>query len=215
MSDQKAAFPLDDQIVTWRSRGYLPHLERDGAIYFVTFRLADALPGHVLASIRAEHQARLEKARAAGMLSTEEQDRLDLFVSRRIQRYLDAGKGACHLANPLLAESLAQTMRRFAGTRYRLFAWCIMPNHVHAVMQPLKPATLSTILHSWKSFAANVAQKQLGVSGPLWQREYYDHLIRNDEALWRIMTYVAQNPLKASLSDWRWVEVNIPQEADL
>lgn len=205
MSDPVRAFPLDEENTTWRSRGYLPHLERDGAVYFVTFRLADALPQHVLAEIQAERQAQMAKLRVAGTLTSEGETQLDLFVSRRVQHELDAGKGACHLANPLLAETLSQTMQRFDGTRYRLFAWCIMPNHIHAVVQPMKPATLSMILHSWKSYAANFAQKQLGVPGALWQREYYDHLIRNEEALWRVIKYVAENPLKANLSDWPWV----------
>lgn len=66
MSDPVRAFPLDEENTTWRSRGYLPHLERDGAVYFVTFRLADALPQHVLAELQAERQAQMAKLRVAG-----------------------------------------------------------------------------------------------------------------------------------------------------
>ncbi|HEY7123193.1 MAG TPA: transposase [Ktedonobacterales bacterium] len=90
-----------------------------------------------------------------------------------------------------------------------------MPNHVHTVIQPLPPAGLPGILHTWKSFTANYAQKFLGVHGSLWQREYYDHLIRDEQALWRIITYVVQNPLKANLPDWPWVGMNIPEEERL
>lgn len=100
MSDPVRAFPLDEENTTWRSRGYLPHLERDGAVYFVTFRLADALPQHVLAEIQAERQAQMAKLRVAGTLTSEGETQLDLFVSRRVQHELDAGKGACHLATP-------------------------------------------------------------------------------------------------------------------
>lgn len=87
-----------------------------------------------------------------------------------------------------------------------------MPNHVHVVMQPLAPATLTTILYTWKSFTSKRIGALLGAPGVLWQREYYDHLIRDDQAFWRIINYVAENPVKANLRDWPWVEINVPQE---
>ena len=208
MSDT-ASDSLDQDDASERSRGYLPHWERMNATYFVTFRLADALPEDILQQHKAEREALLAKARASGTLSTAEQERLNLLVSRRIQQYLDRGAGACHLANPQIAEMVAQALRHFNTQRYRLLAWCIMPNHVHVVMQPIALATLPTILHSWKSFTTNQAQQRFGIEGPFWQREYYDHLIRNEEALRRIITYVAENPLKAHLEDWPWVEVLI------
>lgn len=212
MSDPVQTFSLDEDYTTQRSRGYLPHLERDGAIYFVTYRLADALPQRVLVEFQAERDALLAKAQVSGTLSPAEQERLDLLVSRRIQRYLDAGAGACHLAKPGVADIVAESLQRYAGTRYQLYAWCVMPNHVHVVMQPLAPATLTTILYTWKSFTSKQIGALLGTHGVLWQREYYDHLIRDDQALWRIIRYVAENPSKANLLDWPWVEVNVPQE---
>ncbi|HEX6777308.1 MAG TPA: transposase, partial [Ktedonobacterales bacterium] len=156
------------------------------------------------------------KAQTAGQaLSAMERERLDLLVSRRVQRYLDAGTGACHLAKPAVAEIVAGALRHFDGQRYHLYAWCLMPNHVHVVMQPLAPHTLAAILQSWKSFTSKQVQPLLKSEGPFWRREYYDHVIRNEEALWRIITYVAENPLKVSLLDWPWVWVGIPQDERL
>jgi REP element-mobilizing transposase RayT len=199
-----------------RDRGYLPHWERLGALYFVTFRLADALPQQVLASYKAERQALLAQAQAGGrILSIQERERLDRLFSARIQQYLDNGVGACYLATPAIAEMMAQALRHFNGTRYHLFAWCVMPNHVHAVVEPLSSYTLASILHSWKSFTANQAHRLLGVGGAFWQREYYDHLIRDEQALWRFIDYVVQNPIKANLLNWRWVEVSLPLEPAL
>ncbi len=193
-----------------RDRGYLPHWERRGATYFVTFRLADALPQSVLASYEAEREALLAKARPGGKtLTNEEQARLNRLFSMRIQRYLDSGAGACHLANPTIADIAAQALRYFRGSRYYLYAWCIMPNHVHAVLEPIDPYTLASILHSWKSFTANQAHRVLGLQGTFWQREYYDHLIQDERTLWRLIEYVAHNPIKANLRDWRWVEVSL------
>jgi REP element-mobilizing transposase RayT len=212
MSDVANLPPSDQEEATLRSRGYLPHWERTQATYFVTIRLDDALPQHVLQAYETERAALLAKARTAGTLTAAEQERLDRLVSRRIQGYLDAGAGACHLTKPEVAQIVAQALRFFNSSRYHLFAWCIMPNHVHVVMQPVAPATLSTILHSWKSFTTRQVQKQVGISGVLWQREYYDHRIRSEEALWRIVNYVAENPLKANLQNWPWVEILIPRE---
>ena len=46
-------------------RGKLPHLKKEGAVYFVTFRLADSLPAHEVARLKHERKAILEQARAA------------------------------------------------------------------------------------------------------------------------------------------------------
>jgi REP element-mobilizing transposase RayT len=197
-----------DAAITHRSR-FLPHWEREGAIYFVTFRLADSLPRKVLLAFQEEQEILLAKARSSGTLTPQEQERLDRLLSARIERYLDRGAGACYLAKPEVAALVAQALRHFQGERYRLFAWCIMPNHIHVVLQPLGKHTLSTILHSWKSFTAHQAQQLLGEEGVLWQREYYDHLIRNEEALWNTIAYVEQNPVKAQMENWPWVEVSI------
>jgi REP element-mobilizing transposase RayT len=198
-----------------RDRGYLPHWERLGALYFVTFRLADSLPQHVLASYESERQALLAKAQAATpSISSEEKQRLDRLFSKRVQTYLDSGVGACHLAKPAIAKMVAQALHHFNGNRYRLWAWCIMPNHVHVVLEPIPPYTLAPILHSWKSFTANQAHKLLGTQGPFWQREYYDHLIRDETALWRLIDYVMQNPIKSHLINWPWVEVSLPSSPD-
>ncbi|HEY7348779.1 MAG TPA: transposase [Ktedonobacterales bacterium] len=216
MSDDQPAGSPDQDGASLRSRGYLPHWERNAATYFVTFRLADALPQHVLLAYEAEREALLAKALAGGQtLSTVEKARLDQLISRRIQRFLDSGVGVCYLATPAVAEIVAQALRHFDGIRYRLLAWCIMPNHVHVVVQLLAPYALSEILHSWKSFTANRIQRLIGFQGMFWQREYYDHVIRDEEALWRIIKYVAQNPLKANLQDWPWAEVCIPLEYPL
>ena len=82
-----------------------------------------------------------------------------------------------------------------------------MPNHVHVVARLLPGQTLATVVHSWKSFTAKRANAILGREGTFWQREYYDHLIRNEGEFERAMNYVADNPAKAILKDWKWVWV--------
>jgi REP element-mobilizing transposase RayT len=200
-----------------RDRGRLPHWEAEGALYFLTFRLADALPGSVAESYRFERRNIIETAKQQKReLSASEMKRIAQLFSERIEAYLDSGAGECLLAKPEIARLVADAIRHFDGKRYRLIAWCIMPNHVHVVFKPLPGHALDTIVHSWKSFSANVANKILGRTGTFWQKEYYDHLIRHEEDYYRILLYVLGNPEKANLQNWQWVWVNemCRQDAD-
>jgi hypothetical protein len=72
------------------------------------------------------------------------------------------------------------------------------------VFQPLAEHKLATILHAWKSYSAKEANRILQRSGNFWQREYYDHLIRNERELQRCIQYVLNNPKKAGLKNWAW-----------
>ena len=80
-----------------------------------------------------------------------------------------------------------------------------MPNHVHVIFQPMQTWTLAKIIHSWKSFTVHRANKLLGRAGEFWQRESYDHLIRDSNEMERISRYIANNPAKAKLGHWAWV----------
>jgi len=80
---------------------------------------------------------------------------------------------------------------------------------VHVILWPLPNFTLSEILHSRKTFTARQANLILGMTGqPFWQRESYDHWIRNDEERARIRRYIRMNPVNARLckspEDWKW-----------
>ena len=68
--------------------------------------------------------------------------------------------------------------------------------------------TLSSIMQSLKGYTAWKANRLLGRSGAFWHHESYDHAVRNASEWQRIITYVLNNPVKASLVDewekWRW-----------
>jgi putative transposase len=88
------------------------------------------------------------------------------------------------------------------GTRCELDCYVVMPNHVHAVVRPLQPATdsLEKILRSWKGASSRWINELLGQSGALWQRESFDRIIRDEEHLWRVVQYIGSNPRKAGLA---------------
>ena len=192
-----------NQLATVRQGAYLPHWTLDGAIYHTVFRLADALPAPVVERYRRERAALL--AESGETPSSDTSERLRELFSARVERYLDAGQGACWLARPEVADLVAGALRHFNGERYHLHAWCVMPNHIHAVVQPIHGHKLSAVLHSWKSFTANRANDVLGRSGEFWQKESFDHIVRDAGDLERTVRYVQDNPKKADLGPWRWV----------
>ena len=65
---------------------------------------------------------------------------------------------------------------------------------------------LTKIMHSLKSYTANEANKILNREGRFWQRESYDHWVRDHEELARIAEYIVQNPVHANLvaNAWDW-----------
>jgi len=88
-----------------------------------------------------------------------------------------------------------------------IFAYSIMPNHVHILTSPLGGANLSTILGSYESYVTQRAW-EYGVIGKLWQRSFYDHILCKHDDAQRIIAYILNNPVNAGLvahwQDWPW-----------
>ncbi len=188
-----------------RQGAYLHHWTMAGSVYHIVFRLADSLPQSVLKEWCDERDQILNRAAAMQRpLSQSERHRLLELHAEKIEHYLDQGHGECWLHNPAIAQLVAGALKHFDDARYRLLAWCVMPNHVHVIVQPKQGWTLSRLMHSWKSFTANEANKQLNRKGDFWQVEYYDRLIRDERELSSCIEYVLRNPQTAKLEDWRW-----------
>jgi REP element-mobilizing transposase RayT len=212
--DRQLANPLVSGL---HFRGKLPHLKKAGVIYFVTFRLADSLPAHEVARLKHERQVILEQARAAkSPLTWHEEEQLLSWYCDKVETLLDAGHGACWLSQPGAADLVAGALNFFAGQRYELRAWVVMPNHVHAVVWPMPGNTLSEILHSWKSFTSKAANQRLNRTGEFWQKESFDHWIRDDVECARLVAYVENNPVKALLckspAAWKWSSAHERQQ---
>ncbi len=121
------------------------------------------------------------------------------------EAFLNQRQGACWMKREDVAELVQNALLHFDGERYDLWAWCVMPNHVHVVVRPRLGHSLESILHSWKSFTSKKIAGLVGHSGAVWQTEYYDHLIRDEEDLIHAMEYALGNPDAAGLKNWRWV----------
>jgi REP element-mobilizing transposase RayT len=183
----------------------LPHWTKDGATYAATFRLADSLPQSAVNRLKLKLESIERKfARGSESLDLHERTIRSKQQTEAYMQILDECHGECLFRQEAAAEVVANALKHFDGTRYRLFAWCVMPNHVHTVVQPLTGHGLSSVLHSWKSFTANQVNRLLGRSGKLWQAESYDHLIRDEQDFAHHVWYVRNNPAATGLMDWKW-----------
>ncbi len=102
--------------------------------------------------------------------------------------------------------------------RYQLYAACVMPDHVHMLIEPrvrsqVSNATefysLTDILHTLKSFTAHKINALEETSGPVWERESFDRLIRSESDLQEKFNYITRNPWDAGVAqpgeDYPWV----------
>lgn len=187
-----------------RQRGRLPHWEKEAGLYFITFHLADSLPRQVLEKISERYRV-LEAAKRVGAhLLPDQKTLVAEYSPKKIEEYLDRGIGACSLRDPQIGELVANALRVWHGERYRLVAWCVMPNHVHVILRLFPGQELAATVRSWKTYTAKMANRILARAGTFWQREYYDRLIREEGEFDRAVEYVLSNPNRAGLVGWRW-----------
>ena len=198
-------------------RRNLPHWRAPGSIYFVTFRLADSIPQHVIAEWQHERKTWFAAHRITPGLSEGKFKELyeaipeavraafERDCARKYFLELDRGHGECVLRKPDAAEVVASAMRFFNGARLQCGDFVVMPNHVHWLLMPMNGYVLEDILQSVKSYSANKINKALGRQGGLWQRESHDHIVRDREEMIRIRRYIVNNPDKAQLKSTDYI----------
>jgi REP-associated tyrosine transposase len=178
----------------WHERGYLPHFDAGAVVQTVTFRLADSLPREVY-----------EKAAAVASSDTDR-----FFV---LERAIDECRGNCLLTEPANAAIVRSALEYFDGERYRLLAWVVMPNHVHAMIEQVSGCPLAGVVHSWKSYTAHAINKARGSNGSVWSLDYFDRFIRGDAHYGNAKYYIENNPVKARLvrrpEDWPFSSASV------
>lgn len=169
----------------WHQPHALPHFDSPETTQFVTFRLADSLLANAIGRTTDNAEAR-----------------------RRVERFLDQNIGACWLGIPEVAQLVENALLAFDQDRYKLWAWCIMPNHVHCLFEANEGDRLGDIVKSWKAYTAANANRLLGRRGVFWQRDYFDRYMRSEDQMTRTIDYIERNPVQAGLcgepADWRW-----------
>lgn len=203
-----------------RRKRHLPHWDVPGATYFVTTCLAGSIPAEGLLDIRRWEQ--LLSNRPCPQNVVPRQWRVELWKRLFAKRdeWLDFRPAIRHLENEYVAIAVQNSLYYFAGERYDLLAYVVMPSHFHWLFRPLEswvrilgpPARQrpprERIMHSLKRYTARAANGILGTQGTFWQAESYDHVVRDEDEFYRIVEYIEMNPVKAGLvgrpEEWRF-----------
>jgi putative transposase len=116
----------------------------------------------------------------------------------------DDGNEIAALLSPEARTIVLNALRHFHNTRYELFAACVMPDHVHMLLQPWPKEndpngnvvfwSLSDLLHSIKSFSAHQLNKLEQKTGGVWEKERFDPYVRSDSDLQEKFHYILRNP---------------------
>lgn len=105
------------------------------------------------------------------------------------------------LSDSAIATVVQDQLLSCAGRHdYALHAYCLMPDHCHLLTAPNgeSPVPLPRFVGAFKSLSTR-AYWELGGSGSLWQRHYYDHVVRSDEALSALAEYIVNNPVRRGI----------------
>jgi putative transposase len=195
--------PLDRNLEVVQYHQNLPHFRQEGATYFVTFRLADAIPAEVTEEwmqVEEIWARRLRFPTETESCTRDEYEQHRRNMAVRKEQLLDAGAGACWFREPEHRRLLHSTLLHFQGNRFTMHAFVIMPNHVHALLRPHPRHKLESIIGTWKQHMALELNRKLGLSGALWQAEAWDRIIRDSQHFRSVVRYIARNPLTARLS---------------
>jgi type I restriction enzyme R subunit len=187
-----------------RNTANLPHWQQGETWIFVTWRLADSLPKSVVE--RINEQKTIWKAKHPPPWDEAEQKEHSRLFTLGFEQLLDDAHGKCVLAQQPCRKIVSDALRHFHGERYHLDSFVIMPNHVHLLFHPLGEIKLEAILQTWKRFTAREISNLLGTTGSIWQREYWDRLIRSEKQFAWTRNYIFKNPEKlppGSFELWR------------
>ncbi len=179
----------------------LPHWDQDGVSYFITFRLADSIPKEALRKLELEKKMWL--SRYPKPWSDEDEAEYNERFSLKIEKWLDKGYGKSVFRNPRLNSLVADIFLDKNGFDYSLNAFVIMPNHVHMVVSKLR-GSLAKTMQGIKGNTSIVVNRELQVSGSLWQKGYFDRIIRDSAHYHRCVRYIRNNPEKARLGEGQY-----------
>lgn len=215
---------LRQEIISRRS---LPHWYVPGAMHFVTFRLAGTLPREVIDRLAGCKLQWLNR-KPEGMSVAQHRNRVHKRLFAAYDKYLEENRDINWLSDPRISSLVRGSLYFLHGKKYNLLCYCILPNHVHVLFLPYdidqpteadfaalepgeredKKSPLSSIMHSLKGYTAHEANKTLKRSGAFWQHESYDHWVRDEDELERLVQYIISNPCNANLApkpqDWYW-----------
>jgi putative DNA methylase len=213
------------------TRRNLPHWYMPGAAHFVTYRLHGSLPQSALEELQNRKQALLQRKPPAGLTLARYREQVHKQLFAQYEQWLDRSKNDC-LSDPCVAALIRSNLYHHSGTKYHLMAYSLMPNHVHVLFQPLDVATGGPPVERTtggppveRTIGGPPVERTIGgppvettTGGPPvatvalsptgMQAESYDHWVRDDDELERVVDYIRANPVLAGLVQrpecWFW-----------
>jgi len=206
-------------------RRHLPHWDVAGHPIFITACLDGSIGAAGLKKIR-DYRAELDaQPRPSGLSEEEWELRKNKLVFAVVDDLLDHHSPVRYLADERQAKIVQDAFLHFAGERYKLLAFVVMPSHHHWLFLTdeewaanavklsgaggkEKKSPREIISHSIQSYTANMCNRVRGETGTYWQTETFDHWARDDDERLRIIDYIERNPVAAGLvlkpEDWPW-----------
>ncbi len=203
------------EIITRRS---LPHWYVPGAAHFITFRLYGSLSSTFLEKMQKEKHRLIQRPLSESQTSAGQRKTIHKKLFSRFDAQLDNATENLWLAETAVASMVRASLFFHHEKKYQLLAYTIMGNHVHLLLLPLlehrarqdyadadlgevrdKGNLLAAIMHSLKSYTAHEANKILNRGGQFWQHESYDHWVRDDDEMERVVDYINLNAVRAGL----------------
>jgi REP element-mobilizing transposase RayT len=177
-------------------RRSLPHYHPEGYPLFITFRLADSLPLSVMLDLKNQRECELQSG------SSQERSELINKYFSYYDEWLDrCESGPNWLKDDRIAHIVLDEIKNVYQNQNKLIACCIMPNHVHLLIESLekKPAShsgksvnypVTDTLRLIKGRTSRKSNLTLRRNGSFWQQESYDHFIRDEGELQRTILYI-------------------------
>ncbi len=184
---------------TTTTRNHLPHWQQEGATYFVTWRLKDSIPQALMEEWNRERAGWMKLNPPPW--TDEREAEFHRRFSTRIDRMMDEGHGECFLRNADCRDVLMESLRMFEGERFLMHSWVAMPNHVHALFSLPEGGKLETVVGGWKGNTAKGMNAVLGRKGALWQKDYFDRMVRDWDHMFNVARYIRRNPVKAGIRE--------------
>ena len=189
-----------------KTGGKLPHWQQPGATYFLTWRLADSIPEELIVEWQAERDKWL--AEHTKPWEPEVEMEYHRVFTMGIERLLDNGHGSCALRRAEVRSVVEDSFQHADGKRYDMHAWVVMPNHVHVLLSMAVGESLEKVVGGWKKFTARRINVILGQEGRLWQKNYFDTMIRDWEHMIRAARYLHRNPAKLRQGEFTLYEAD-------
>ena len=219
------------------SERHRPHIHPPDSILFVTYRLAGSIPRATVRQYKAkkdwlvtqlmqiDNEAH-DSPKMKKLLEDAESFNRDWFIKFEDIMH-KASAGPMWMKDKRIADVVAESLRKLDGDAYRLDAYSVMSNHVHAVFKPSlsekdlhesfdpegrltftsKHPSLSRIMQSLKGSSSRECNRVLSRTGQFWEHESFDHVVREGK-FFKTIKYVLNNPVKAGLAgewrEWRW-----------